>query len=149
KDNVVRLDAEGKIVGSEDLFIDQLKKIPGVVNAAYTFNVMVGRNFGNTRVTWEGKDPRSSIYFEGFGGSYGFIETMDMKMAEGRSFSRDYADGNNGFESDKVIFNEAAIKVMGLKKPLGQMVQIFDRPAQIIGVVKDFHYESLHEEVKP
>ncbi|MBS1597879.1 MAG: ABC transporter permease [Bacteroidetes bacterium] len=149
KDNIVRLDAEGKIVGTEDLFIAQLKKIPGVVNAAYTFNNMVGRNFGNNGIDWEGKDPHSSIYFEGFGASYGFIETMNMQMAAGRSFSRNFGDGKYGEETSKIIFNEAAIKLMGIKDPVGKTVKLFNRPMQIIGVVKDFHFESLHEPVKP
>jgi len=72
-----------------------------------------------------------------------------MEMVAGRSFSRNFGDGNYGEEATKVIFNEAAIKLMGLKDPVGKNVRIFERNAVIIGVVKDFHFESLHEPVKP
>jgi predicted permease len=144
KDNIVRFDSEGKISGTEGTFIAGLKKIPGVVNASFTFNNMVGRNYGSYGMDWEGKNPNESVYFEGVGGGYDFVETMDMTMVAGRSFSRNFGD-----ESSKIILNQAAIKVMGLKDPVGKNVKLFGDTKQIIGVVKDFHYESLHETVKP
>ena len=78
KDNIVRFDSEGNIQGREDQFIAEMKKIPGVVNGTYTFHNMIGRNYGNYSLSWEGKDPNADIYFEGFGAGYNFIETMGM-----------------------------------------------------------------------
>jgi predicted permease len=144
KDNVVRFDSEGNIQGREDQFIAEMKKIPGVVNGTYTFNNMIGRNYGNYSLSWEGKDPNADIYFEGFGAGYNFIETMGMTMASGRSFSEAFGD-----EYSKIILNESAIGVMHLKNPVGKTIMFGDHPTQIIGVVKDFHFESLHEPVKP
>ena len=144
KDHVIRMDCEGKLIANEENFIAQLKKVPGVVNASFTFNVMIGRNFGNNGIAWEGKPPNEYIYFEGFGGGYDFIETMGMKMAEGRSFSKNYGD-----ESKNIIVNEEAARIMGFKNAVGRNVTLFDSPKQIIGVVKDFHFESLRETVKP
>lgn len=143
KDNVIRFTTEGKILGSEEPFMAELKKIPGVVNATYTFNNMVGRNFGTYGLDWEGKSPNSSVYFEGFGVNYDFIETMGMEMAAGRSFNRNFGD-----EGNKIILNETAVKLMHLKDPVGKTIRLFDRPQQVIGVVKDFHFESMHEPVK-
>jgi len=144
KDNIVRFYSEGSIQGKEDQFIAEMKKIPGVINASFTFNNMIGRNFGVWGISWEGKDPNEDIYFEGFGAGYDFIETMGMQMKEGRSFSRNYRD-----DYSKILLNEAAIKAMHLKNPVGKIVTVFDNKRQIIGVVKDFHFESLHEPVKP
>jgi predicted permease len=144
KDNIVRFDSEGSLQGNEDDFITQLKKIPGVVNASFTFNNMIGRNYGNYGLSWQGKTPGDDIYFEGFGAGNDFIETMDMQMKEGRSFSRSY-----GNEYSKIILNEAAVKAMHLKDPVGKNITLFDNNMQVIGVVKDFHFESLHEPVKP
>jgi putative ABC transport system permease protein len=144
KDHIIRMDSEGKLIGSEEEFISLLKKVPGVANASFTFNNMVGRNYGHYGIGWEGKNPGESVYFEGFSGSYDFIETMGMKMAAGRSFSRDF-----GADSNKTIVNEAAVRVMGLKDPVGKNITVFGNPIQIIGVVKDFHFESLRETVKP
>jgi hypothetical protein len=105
---------------------------------------MVGRNYGDYGLSWPGKDPKESDYLEGFGGGFGFIETMGMQMAAGRSFQKGFGD-----ETSKIILNESAVQLMHLKDPVGQTIQYFEKPRQIIGVVKDFHFESLHEPVKP
>jgi ABC-type antimicrobial peptide transport system permease subunit len=144
KDHVIRMDCEGKLIANEENFIAQLKKVPGVVNASFTYNVMIGRNYGDNGLEWIGKPPNEYIYFEGFGGGYDFIETMGMKLAEGRSFSKNYGD-----ESHNIIVNEEAARIMGFKNPVGKNVTLFGNPKQIIGVVKDFHFESLRETVKP
>ncbi|MGN6193393.1 MAG: ABC transporter permease [Ginsengibacter sp.] len=144
KDNVIRFNSEGRIQNSEDAFVAALKKIPGVINSSYTAHNMIGRNYGDYGLSWEGKDPDEADYFEGFGVGYDFIETMDMQMAGGRSFSRSF-----GNDDSTIILNEAAVKLMHLKNPVGKTVKYFDQNRQIIGVVKDFHFESLHEPVKP
>ena len=144
KDHVIRMDCEGKLIANEENFIAQLKKVPGVVNASFTYNVMIGRNYGDNGLEWVGKPPNEYIYFEGLGGGYDFIETMGMKLAEGRSFSKNYGD-----ESHNIIVNEEAARIMGFKNPVGKNVTLFGNPKQIIGVVKDFHFESLRETVKP
>jgi putative ABC transport system permease protein len=143
KDNVVRFDSEGKILGNEEVFEAQLKNIPGVVNASFTHHNLVGRNFGTAGVSWDGNNQQNT-YFEGFFSGYNFTETLDMKMAAGRAFSKSF-----GADSNKVILNETAIKAMGLKDPVGKNIKIFGSGYQVIGVVKDFHFESLHEAVKP
>jgi putative ABC transport system permease protein len=144
KDHVIRFDCEGKLLANEDHFAERLRKIPGVADAGFTYNVMIGRNYGNYGIAWDGKNPADNIYFEGFGGSYHFIETMGMTMAAGRSFSPSF-----GVDSNKIILNETAVKIMRLNNPVGKTVSLFGNPVQIIGVVKDFHFESLRETVKP
>jgi putative ABC transport system permease protein len=144
KDNVIRFNAEGKISSATDAFLAELKKIPGVVNASYTAHEMIGRNYGDYGLSWEGKNPNESDYLEGFGSGYDFIETMGMQMAAGRSFSRAFSN-----DSSNIILNEAAIRLMRLKDPVGKTIRYNDQPRQIIGIVKDFHFESLHEPVKP
>ncbi len=93
---------------------------------------------------WTGKDPNENVYFEVFGGGDEFMKTMDMQLLSGRGFSKDF-----GTDTSSIILNEAAVKVMGLKNPVGRMVQLYGHPMHIIGVVKDFHFESLHDAVKP
>jgi putative ABC transport system permease protein len=144
KDNVIRIDAEGKILGTEQEFANELKNIPGVESASYTFTNIVGHTFGDWGLSWEGKNPNESVYFEVFGGGYDFIKTMGMHILSGRAFSKDF-----GADTSNIILNEAAVKVMNLKDPVGKTVQLYRHPMQIIGVVKDFHFESMHEMVKP
>jgi predicted permease len=145
KDNVIRIDSEGKLAGNEDNFANMLKTLPGVENASFTQHNIVGRNYATSGFVWDGNiNADQAVYFEGFFGGYNFIETLGMQMAAGRSFSKGY-----GADSNKIIFNEAAIKVMHLKDAVGKNVRLGNSQMQIIGVVKDFHFESLHELVKP
>ncbi len=144
KENVVKFNAEGKVLSNEDAFVDEVKKIPGVVNACYTWHEMIGRNYGDYGLSWDGKNPNERDYFEGFGGGYGFIETMGIQLIAGRAYSKNFGD-----EGSKIILNEAAVKLMHLQDPVGKTVSYLQKPRQIIGVVKDFHFESLHEPVKP
>ncbi len=90
KDNVIRFESEGRIANVEETFREALGRIPGVVNAAYTQHNIVGRNYGMSGVDWAGKNLNEDVYFEGFFGSYGFIETMGMEMASGRAFGKSY-----------------------------------------------------------
>jgi ABC-type antimicrobial peptide transport system permease subunit len=105
---------------------------------------MVGRNYGTNSLSWEGAGPNESVYFEGFIGGFDFIETMGIQMAEGRSFSKNFGD-----EGNKIILNETAVRTMRLKDPVGKNVKLYGNNQQIIGVIKDFHFESLHEPVRP
>ena len=144
KENVIRIDAEGSINGTEATFANELKNIPGVVNASYTFANIVGHTYGDYGLEWTGKDPNANVYFEVFGGSDEFMKTMDMQLLSGRGFSKDF-----GTDTSAIILNEAAVKVMGLKNPVGSNVQLYEHPMHVIGIVKDFHFESLHDAVKP
>ena len=121
KDNIIRFNSEGKIQGTEETFVDQLKTIPGVVNASFTFHNMIGRNYGGYYLSWEGENPNDKVYFEGFGGGYNFIETMGMHMAQGRSFSKNF-----GNDYSKIILNETAVAAMHLKNPVGKTIKLGD-----------------------
>ena len=144
KNNIIRLSAEGGIKGKENAFIAELKNIPGVINATSTYHKLVGRGYSHGGMNWRGKDPNYDFGIEAFEVDYNFVETMGMKMADGRSFSRAF-----GGDSSTIILNETAVEMMGLRNPIGQTVQKFGRNLQVIGVVKDFHFESLHEPIKP
>ncbi|HTE09343.1 MAG TPA: ABC transporter permease [Chitinophagaceae bacterium] len=144
KDNLVKIDAEGKLSGYEQQFANELKNIPGVTAASYTFTNMVGHTFGDYGLSWQGKDPARDIYFEVFGGGHDFVSTMGMHILNGRGFSEDF-----GTDTSSIILNEAAVKVMNLKHPVAETVHLYGHPMQVIGVVRDFHFESMHEAVKP
>ncbi|MEP6466077.1 MAG: FtsX-like permease family protein [Parafilimonas sp.] len=78
---------------------------------------------------------------------YGFIPTYGIKISAGRNFSRDYATDTANF-----IINEAAVKVIGWKSALqavGKNFKYSGTSGHIIGVMKDFHFESLHQQIAP
>lgn len=143
KENIIRFNAEGRILTNQESFLSELRKIPGVTNASNTFANIIGRRW-SMNLGWPGKDPNEQVYFEIFSVGHRFIETMDMKVKEGRPFSESF-----GGDSLNVLVNEAAVKVMNLKNPIGSTVRFQNKNYQIIGVLKDFHFESMHDAIKP
>lgn len=139
QDNIVQFKIEGKIKDQLQAFVSEVKKLPGIKNASSTTHSMVGHNWSTT-LNWEGKESNNVTQFQIVGVDYGLIETLGMEMAMGRSFSREF-----GTDSTSIIFNETAIKAMGIEDPIGKMIG--DRT--IIGMVKDFHFKSLHDKVEP
>jgi putative ABC transport system permease protein len=139
RDQVVYFDTE-KV---SDAFMTELKTIPGVLNAGRFYHDLTGGHGGTSDIQWEGKTPDNKTDFSNLEVGHDLIETMGMQLAEGHSFT----DKVNW--EDQIIFNEAAIESMGLKDPIGQTITIWGMKRKIVGVVKNFHFESLYEEVKP
>ncbi|WPP51373.1 ABC transporter permease [Catalinimonas niigatensis] len=144
KKNVVSFSLEGKVAENPETFLGEMKRIPGVINASIMQQNIVGNTSTTVGLNWEGKNPEDVIKFQNFSAGYDMIETLGLEMASGRSFSHAFSS-----DSTALIFNEAAIEVMGLSDPIGATVNLWGQDRQIIGIVKDFHFESLHEEVKP
>ncbi len=144
REHVLKFPIEGAVADRLEPFINRLKLLPGVVIASATTHSIVESGASTTGVTWQGKDPESNILFEQARAYYGLVETLGIEMKEGRSFSEKF-----GAEENKIIFNEAAIEEMGLEDPIGKTVTMWGKEKEIIGVMKDFHFSSLHEEVAP
>lgn len=143
KSRIITFPYEGKITKNPELFLSQLKELPGIENASY-LQTFVENQSSTIGLTWEGKDPDTNITFQNFSAGYDMIATLGMEMVAGRSFSRDYASDSTG-----IILNETAVRVIGLENPIGAKVNLWGLDRTVIGVVKDFHYMSLHEEVMP
>lgn len=142
KENVIYFQIEGRVRQSLETFISEAKRIPGIQDVSSLGQSMVGG--GNTsNIDWEGKDPEQINNFAYRPVNYGAIEMLNLDVKEGRSFSR----GNN--DSLKVIFNEAGIAAMGLEEPVGKVIQFGPFACEIVGVVNDFHFESLHSAIDP
>ncbi|MFK7774144.1 MAG: ABC transporter permease [Saprospiraceae bacterium] len=144
KDQVLIFKKDGKLANDSDSFLKEIKNISGVVNASSVRSNLINNSSSTIGVKWEGLTEDNSTPFKYLSVGYDLIELLDIELLEGRSFSEKFGD-----EKDKIIFNETAIKTMGVKNPIGKTVRQWGKDKQIIGVVKDFHMESLYEKVKP
>jgi ABC-type antimicrobial peptide transport system permease subunit len=156
RDHVIYFDKGGKLSDDpadykqgatyKDLetFIEQIKTIPGVANASNFRHSIVNRDGGTTDVSWEGKSLNDQTSFTDIACGYDFIETLGIEMKEGRPYSKEF-----GSEKDKVIINEAAAKEIGFANPIGKTLTIWGDKKQIIGITKNFHFQSLYENIKP
>jgi putative ABC transport system permease protein len=146
KSNIIHFDKEGNLNENSKAFLDELKKVPGVINASSVQqNVMQKGNGSSTYgINWPGKSSDALIDIAVRAVNYDLIETLGIQVTDGRSFSDAYRAGDQG-----LIFNETAIKLMGLKQPVGTKINMWGEDRTIIGVVKDFHISSLHEMISP
>ncbi len=84
---------------------------------------------------------------------FGFLETYGIPLAEGRDFSRDFGTD----EKQAYLINESAARAFGWAEPLGRKIQFSNRGlmrpeyemGEVVGIVRDFHFRSLHEEIRP
>ncbi|RYZ50753.1 MAG: FtsX-like permease family protein, partial [Sphingobacteriales bacterium] len=93
---------------------------------------------------WKGKDPNSVPLFGTVAVSHDFGKTLQWKIKEGRDFSREFLT-----DSGAIILNEAAAKLTGLKKPVGEIIKWNDKDRPVIGIVEDMVMESPYEPIKP
>jgi len=121
---------------------------PGILGATTSYSVM-GMNVGGNAVMWaEGETGMRQQSFTIMNIGEDYLKTMGIELLEGRDFQQ----GPKADIEDVFIANEAAVKLMGWgKDPVGKKVKFFhaEKDGQVIGVVKDFHFSSLHNPVEP
>jgi len=144
KDNIIYFEMEGKVKENLDAFLSEIKKIPGVKNASSIWYSFLGITNSTSDVSWEGKDSRLIVDMHYRRVNYDMIELLDLKMKEGTAFSRSLSS-----IPSKIIFNETAIEKMGIEDPVGKKITLWGREFEILGVINNFYFESLHENVKP
>ncbi|MEM9672186.1 MAG: ABC transporter permease [Bacteroidota bacterium] len=145
KDNVLYFDIEGRVGEQLETFLSELRSVPGVVNAASIGQSIVDGSNSFSIDNWPGK-PEGVDFpsFEMRPVTYDLLETLGVEIATGRTFSSEFSS-----EGSKIIFNQAAVDMMGLSDPIGEIIRIGQTELEIIGVAKNFHFRSLHEEVSP
>ncbi len=147
RENVVIFPQDGNIPGKRQAFFNELRSMPGLASASSSSHNMLQQMTSTMGLTWEGKLTGDEVLFENVRVDEDFLKTMGMTLITGRWFSKEF-----GADTTRVVINEAALKVMGFEaeEAIGQSIRLWDRyNLQIIGVLQDFHYESIHTEVSP
>ena len=135
-------------------FKEEMLKHPQVVNASISGSLPTPSN-RNTSATFLGRnpDPERTHVCQLFTVDYDYIPTLEMEVLEGRAFSRDFPA-----DSSAMLINESAVAMYGLDEPLGQEVSLFRggtpenpiiRTYRVVGVVSNFHFESLRSKIGP
>ena len=144
RDNLLYIPIEGELITKYSLFKEEAGKIPGVITISKMRNSPTVIEHHTGSIEWTGKDPNLSVSFADAVVGYDFVKTMNLKIKEGRDFSRDF-----GTDSASYILNETAVTKIGYKNPLGQTVTWGNRKGTVIGVLKDFHFNSIHQGIEP
>jgi len=142
--NLVQISTEGEFSKKEkrEILKDELLK-SGAITASTEYSMSLTSGGNNTYgISWPGKNEKDKILVNFRFTNLDLTKTTGMEILQGRDFSKDFADTAN------VIVNEALVKVMGMKDPVGKMIT-WDQPLRIIGVVKDYVMESPYQKAAP
>ena len=144
KDNVIVFDKDGDIEKNMETFLTEVKNIPGVMNVSNMDGNLIGNYGYTTSVKWPGDDQDNNpIRFGEIIVGKDWMETMGVELVDGK----DFKDESVPFGA--YIMNEKAIEIMGLKDPVGKTILRSGREHIIAGVMKNFHLESLYEDIRP
>jgi ABC-type antimicrobial peptide transport system permease subunit len=144
RENLVYIPMEGDLTPKYELFKTQVLHMPGIKEVSRITDIPTQIDNGTGGVQWEGKDPNSDVQFTQSAVGYDFTKTMHLQLAQGRDFSKDFATDSVGY-----VVNESALKIIGYKDPIGKPLTFWRKPGTIIGVLKDFHFNSLHTPINP
>jgi putative ABC transport system permease protein len=144
RENLIYVPLEGDLPGKFGVFKTQASGMPGIKNISRMSNNLTQLVNKTGDIAWEGKDPNSGIEFAWSTVGYDFAKTLNAQMSQGRDFSKDFATDSIGY-----VLNETAVKITGYKDPIGKPFTFRQKRGTIIGVVKDFHFNSLHETISP
>ncbi|MCK5146884.1 ABC transporter permease [bacterium] len=146
RDQIVAVNVEGSttfdrldVIKTE---ISTLRGVSAVASSSYLPNLIQDK----TIFRWPGKadDLRIETY-AGFVDDQ-YIDLYGLDLVSGRNFSKDFPSDNNG----AFLINETAVQALGWDDPIGKTLIHWDgREGEIVGVLKDFHYHSLHRPVDP
>jgi ABC-type lipoprotein release transport system permease subunit len=149
RENIIYVRIEGELSDPKGymLFKQRALAQPGVAvidrssETPHSMNFLVTDN----SIMWEGKDKNARVGVDPSSVGFDFVRLLNLKIVEGRNFSPlNPTDSSDGF-----LINETAVREMGLKNPIGKWVSAWKKKGHVIGVVKDFHTQSLHERISP
>ena len=162
KEQVVVLKNAGSLsLSGRNAYLSRIKQIPGVKKAA-SGSFSLGEGFSTTRLGVKGSDREIQLNFANVG--YDYLDVVGIELKEGRGFSARYASDtlNNGIPGGPleqniggIVINEKAVKEFGLGSPAIGKQFLWGNDGDtsyyvtVVGVVKDFHFTSLRNEVKP
>ena len=153
KENVLILaDPSQKLGENAQTLIESLKKQSAVINASICSDYP-GSGGYLLPFSVRNRNENTEHVMTSFSGGFDFLKTFDIKLVEGRDFTKALDDKI----TNRIIINETARRLLGLKDPLGKHIVTRDlndihqkqNEFEIIGVVKNFNFESLHSEIKP
>ena len=149
KDHIINLDYNNGLNNSYESFKTALLDNPNIKEVGRSTRIPSGRlldaNESKINIGDSLAPTKADIKF--VRADEGFIPAYGIKLAAGRNFSKEY-----GLDTSSFVINEAAVKALGLKSnedAVGKLFTYGDRTGQLIGVVNDFHFESLHQRILP
>jgi putative ABC transport system permease protein len=150
--NLVYLTLAGEARNKHESIKQELTRISGIEEITRSDKLPFWGGNSSWGHNWEGKDPENKVLICKMNVDKNYFKTMGIKLVDGNSFPDTYDEvlKQDQVMSPQVILNQEAIKRMGIINPVGKVFSPWnDKKGTIIGVVENFHFESLHNGVEP
>ena len=144
RSNIISVKREGSFFKNSDVFLAELRNLPNVERVSTMPKSILDGNDNQSGYSWRGQKSDENYSFKSPRISYDAIESLGIQVLHGRSYAAAFNDDEN-----RIILNESAVKKMQLKNPVGSIIKQGENSYEIIGVVKDFQYGSLHQKIEP
>jgi putative ABC transport system permease protein len=143
RDHVIVVNLNRELRAAYKSLKNEIKLNPNVINVSAARRLPT--NIGHMNpVYWEGKGPEDYMTMTDASIDYDYFETLGMTILEGRGFSEEFPT-----DAQNYVINEEALRITGLKEPIGKMFSCWEDQGKIIGIVKNFHASSLHNPMGP
>lgn len=143
RQNLLYIPIEGDLVKNYEVFKNVAENNPAILNISKMRNSPTVIEHHTNSIEWPGKGPGLNVSFADGVVGYDFVKTMNLKLIEGRDFSKSFTD------TASFILNETAVNKIGFEDPVGKIITWGNRKGTVIGVLKDFHFNSLHQAIEP
>ncbi|HEX8677985.1 MAG TPA: FtsX-like permease family protein, partial [Segetibacter sp.] len=143
RQNLLYIPIEGDLVKNYEVFKNEAENNPAILNISKMRNSPTVIEHHTNSIEWPGKGPGLNVSFADGVVGYDFVKTMNLKLIEGRDFSKSFTD------TASFILNETAVNKIGFEDPVGKIITWGNRKGTVIGVLKDFHFNSLHQAIEP
>ena len=146
KENMVHFDLEGKAYENAPLLFDEIEKIDGVESAGGISESLIREDGGSSTygIDWPGKAENLEIDFVLRRVDEKLIQTLNIEMADGQAFT-----DKLGSPESYLVLNEEAVRLMGMKDPVGKKIQLWGEDKTVLGVMKNFHTASVMQPISP
>jgi len=144
KEHLIYIPLRGDAGESYAVLKDQLLKDEKVKNVTGTWHPPTQIGSNSSGVDWDGKDPDLDVLVSMSTVDFGYVETMKIDLLEGRPFSKSFSTDT----ATAYLINEALMKIMGKPSVVNERFE-FQVDGFIIGVMKDYHYQSVERNIEP
>ncbi len=145
KDNLLTIHQDAETTANYEVLRNELLAAEGIQDVTLAGPSPLNMQASTSGVSWPGKRPdQENIEFQILWSASNFAEVFNVPMVAGSY----YREGSKS-DTANIVFNEKAIEVMGITDPIGKTVTWWQKPRQIIGVVKNFHNRSLYDKIEP
>ena len=144
REHVIQIPFKGESLKFYSVFKNNLNQDQRIKSVSGSIAGMPYFGWTTGGIDWDGKDKDQNVFVNFNYIDYDFFKTMLIGIKEGRVFSKAYPSDTKNY-----IINEEMAGVMGFTSPVGETIRLWDKPGEIIGVVKNFNHETLEKKIEP